>query len=630
MALLQISEPGMAPEPHKKRIAIGIDLGTTNSLVATVRSGVVDVLPDESGQKLLPSVVRYSKDANGEAHVSVGAMAAANAVTDPQNTIKSVKRLMGKSSLEVSGLGLPYEIVAAETGMVRLATVLGPKTPVEISADILKAMRSRAEQTLGEDIIGAVITVPAYFDEPQRQATKDAATLAGINVLRLLNEPTAAAVAYGLDEKTQGTYVVYDLGGGTFDVSILRLNKGVFEVISTGGDSALGGDDFDRALIDTVLEEHALALSVVTPSTMQALLIEARRVKESLSAHAKETFACTVYDSQTNAVKISAGIGRPMFERITKPLLERTLQATRNALKDGKLSIAQIDGVVLVGGSTRMPQVREALAEFFGKAPLCSIDPDLVVAMGAAKQANLLAGNKTDDDWLLLDVIPLSLGLETMGQLVEKIIPRNSTLPLAKAQEFTTHKDGQTAMAFHILQGEREQVSDCRSLARFELRGIPPMPAGAARIKVTFQIDADGLLSVAAKELSTGIESSIMVKPSYGLADNEIATMLAAGFASAATDMKLRALREQQVDAERLLDAIDTALAKDGDLLNAQERAALIACMMDLKTSRAGDDKDAIVRGIAALSSASDDFAARRMDRAIAQALTGKSIDTLN
>jgi molecular chaperone HscA len=630
MALLQISEPGMSPEPHKKRIAIGIDLGTTNSLVATVRSSVVDVLPDVHGRFLLPSIVRYAKAPDGSAQITVGAEAGSHAVTDPLNTIKSVKRLMGKSGLEVSDLGLPYEVANTETGMARINTVLGPKTPVEVSAEILKAMRYRAELTLGEDVMGAVITVPAYFDEPQRQATKDAATLAGITVLRLLNEPTAAAVAYGLDEKAHGTFVVYDLGGGTFDISVLRLNRGVFEVIATGGDAALGGDDFDRALIDTVLQEQALLMNVLTPASQQALLIEARRVKESLSTHAKETFACTVYDLHKNVIKLSAGIGRPMFDRITKPFLERTLAATRQALADSKLGIAEIESVVLVGGSTRMPQVKEALAELFGKAPLCTIDPDLVVAMGAAKQANLLAGNKTDDDWLLLDVIPLSLGLETMGGLVEKIIPRNSTLPLAKAQEFTTHKDGQTAMAIHILQGEREQVSDCRSLARFELRGIPPMAAGAARIRVSFQIDADGLLSVSAQELSTGIEASIMVKPSYGLADDEIATMLQQGFASASSDMKLRALREQQVDAERLIDAIANALSKDADLLNAQERAQIDGLMQSLSQAKAGDDKDAIVAGIAALSKGSDDFASRRMDKAISSALTGKSINSLS
>jgi molecular chaperone HscA len=630
MALLQISEPGMSPEPHKKRIAIGIDLGTTNSLVATIRSSVVDVLPDAQGRLLLPSVVRYAKGADNSALISVGLEAASHAVTDPLNTIKSVKRLMGKSGAEVALLGLPYEVVESESGMARIATVLGPKTPVEVSSEILKAMRDRAEVTLGEEIMGAVITVPAYFDEPQRQATKDAATLAGLTVLRLLNEPTAAAVAYGLDEKAQGAFVVYDLGGGTFDISVLRLNRGVFEVIATGGDAALGGDDFDRVLIDHVLQEHALAMNVLTPASQQALLIEARRVKETLSSHPKETFSCTVYDSRKNVVKVSAGIGRPLFDRITKPFLDRTIAATKQALADSKLGVADIESIVLVGGSTRMPQVKEVLAELFGKAPLCTIDPDLVVAMGAAKQANLLAGNKTDDDWLLLDVIPLSLGLETMGGLVEKIIPRNSTLPLAKAQEFTTHKDGQTAMAIHIVQGEREQVIDCRSLARFELRGIPPMAAGAARIRVAFQIDADGLLSVSAKELSTNIEAAIVVKPSYGLADDEIAKMLAQGFASAASDMKLRALREQQVDAERLLDAIDSALSKDGDLLNTAERADVDALMQTLRTTKAGEDKDAIVSAIAALSKGSDDFAARRMDKAISSALTGKSINSLS
>ena len=635
MALLQISEPGTSPDPHQRRLAVGIDLGTTNSLVATVRHGVAEVLDDEQGRPLLPSVVRYLE--NGA--IRIGYDAERQAAADPRNTIVSVKRFMGRGLADALAHRTPYEFVDAP-GMVKLRTRAGEKSPVEVSAEILRKLRELAEQSLGGELTGAVITVPAYFDDAQRQATKDAARLAGIEVLRLLNEPTAAAVAYGLDNGAEGIYAVYDLGGGTFDISILRLTRGVFEVIATGGDSALGGDDFDRRIVEWALEEtgivdhekpdgpnaldRALASGQVTPGDLRAMRGEARRAKEALTTPPVATFSVQLSD----ATRVTLPLSVERFEQITRSLLDRTLSATRRALRDAKLSAAEVDGTVMVGGSTRMPQVSRAIAELFGKPPLIDLDPDKVVALGAAVQANLLVGNRSaDEDWLLLDVIPLSLGLETMGGLVERLIPRNSTIPVARAQEFTTFKDGQTAMAIHVVQGERELVSDCRSLARFELRGIPAMAAGAARIRVTFQVDADGLLSVSAREQSSGVGASIQVKPSYGLADDEIAAMLQSSFASAAGDMKMRALREQQVEADRLVEAIGAALAADGDLLSAGERQQIDALVERLKTVREGDDVNAIHAALDLLARGTEAFAARRMDRAVARALTGRKLD---
>ncbi|MCM5568903.1 Fe-S protein assembly chaperone HscA [Burkholderiaceae bacterium FT117] len=632
MALLQISEPGMSPEPHRRRLAVGIDLGTTNSLVAAVRSGAADVLPDAGGGVLLPSVVRYGPDGA----VSVGAEAAAQAAADPRDTIVSVKRFMGRGLADAQALRTPYEFVDAP-GMVRLRTRAGDLSPVEVSAEILRVLRARAEDTLGGELVGAVVTVPAYFDDAQRQATKDAARLAGLEVLRLLNEPTAAAVAYGLDAGAEGTYVVYDLGGGTFDVSILRLSRGVFEVVATGGDSALGGDDFDRRIVEWALREtglapadsaspidDALAAGSLSAGDLRAMANEARRAKEALSEAEADTFSVQLSD----ATRVRLPLASARFEALTADLLERTLAATRRALRDARLAAADVDGVVLVGGATRMPQVRRAAAKLFGREPLDSIDPDRVVALGAAMQANLLAGNG-GDDWLLLDVIPLSLGLETMGGLVEKIVPRNATIPTARAQDFTTFRDGQTALAIHVVQGERELVSDCRSLARFELRGIPPMAAGAARIRVTFQVDADGLLSVTAREQSSGAAASVTVKPSFGLSDEEIASMLQGSFAAAGDDMRLRALREQQVEAERLLEATLAALAADGDLLSAPERADVEALIARLGAAREGTDTAAIRKAIEALAGGTEAFAARRMDRAIGLALTGRRLDEI-
>ena len=633
MALLQISEPGMSPDPHQRRLAVGIDLGTTNSLVATVRHGIAEVLPDEEGHALLPSVVRYLEGGS----VRVGYEAERQAAADPRNTIVSVKRFMGRGLTDALAQRTPYEFVDAP-GMVRLRTRAGDKSPVEISAEILRTLRDRAERSLGGELTGAVITVPAYFDDAQRQATKDAARLAGIEVLRLLNEPTAAAVAYGLDNGAEGIYAVYDLGGGTFDVSILRLTRGVFEVIATGGDSALGGDDFDRAILEWALEETGIAehgaagtlldgegpTGQITPGDVRAMMVAARRAKESLTDHPVATFSVQLSD----ATRVTLPLSRERFEQITQPLLARTLAATRRVLRDAKLSAAEVTGAVLVGGATRMPQVYRAVGEVFGKPPLTNLDPDKVVALGAAIQANLLAGNRgADDDWLLLDVIPLSLGIETMGALVERLIPRNSTIPVARAQEFTTFRDGQSAMAIHVVQGERELVSDCRSLARFELRGIPPMAAGAARIRVTFQVDADGLLSVSAREQSSGVGASIQVKPSYGLSDDEIATMLQSSFASAADDMKLRALREQQVEADRLVEATRAALAADGDLLNAAERHQIEALAERLGAVRSGEDLIAIRGALDALARGTEAFAARRMDRSVARALTGRKVE---
>ncbi|POR53800.1 molecular chaperone HscA [Paraburkholderia eburnea] len=622
MALLQISEPGMAPAPHQRRLAVGIDLGTTNSLVAAVRSGVPDVLPDEDGHVLLPSVVRYL--ANGGRRI--GRLAKAEAATDPRNTIVSVKRFMGRGKADVEGAAnAPYEFVDAP-GMVQIQTIDGVKSPVEVSAEILATLRQRAEDSLGDDLVGAVITVPAYFDEAQRQATKDAARLAGLNVLRLLNEPTAAAIAYGLDNGSEGLYAVYDLGGGTFDLSILKLTKGVFEVLAAGGDSALGGDDFDHAVFAYVLEQSGIERAALAPEDVRLLLDRARDAKEALSSAPQARIEVTL----SNGAAIAVTIDEARFEALTQALVQRTLTPTKKALRDAKVTAKDVKGVVLVGGATRMPVIRRAVEQFFGQAPLTNLDPDQVVALGAAIQADLLAGNRGgDDDWLLLDVIPLSLGVETMGGLVEKIIPRNSTIPVARAQEFTTFKDGQTAMAIHVVQGERELVSDCRSLARFELRGIPPMAAGAARIRVTYQVDADGLLSVFAREQHSGVEASVVVKPSYGLADDDIAKMLEDSFKTADIDMRARALREAQVEAQRVIEATQSALAADGELLDDAERAELDQLVAALAQIAPGEDTDAIEAATKALAEGTDEFAARRMDKGIKRALAGKKLDEI-
>jgi len=620
MALLQISEPGMSTAPHQHRLAVGIDLGTTNSLVATVRSSIPEVLNDEEGRPLLPSIVRYLR--NGNAHIGHKAQAAQT--TDPKNTIVSVKRFMGRGLKDIAyAENLPYDFVDAP-GMVQLKTVAGTKSPVEVSAEILATLRQRAEDALGDELVGAVITVPAYFDDAQRQATKDAAKLAGLNVLRLLNEPTAAAIAYGLDNGSEGVYAVYDLGGGTFDISILKLSKGVFEVLSTGGDSALGGDDFDHRLLCWIIEQERLA--PLSDKDTRILMVKAREAKELLSSQA-ETHIDAVLNS---GEEVHLTLNAATFAQITQHLVTKTITPTRKALRDAGLTVDDVDGVVLVGGATRMPHIRKAVGEFFQTTPLANIDPDKVVALGAAIQANLLAGNRAaGDEWLLLDVIPLSLGIETMGGLVEKVIPRNSTIPCARAQEFTTFKDGQTAMAIHVVQGERELVSDCRSLARFELRGIPPMAAGAARIRVTYQVDADGLLSVAAREQRSGVEASISVKPSYGLGDDEITKMLQDSYTSADVDMKLRALREEQVEAERILLATQSALDADGDLLSGEERRQVFTLMDALRGTAQGEDHDAIKSAVAALAKGTEEFAARRMDRSVRTALAGKNLDQI-
>ncbi len=620
MALLQIAEPGMSAEPHKHRLAVGIDLGTTNSLVATVRNGIAVCLPDEAGRTMLPSVVRYRPDGK----VEVGQTAVPAQATDPRNTIVSVKRFMGRGLKDVAHVeAMPYDFEDS-SGMVRLRTVQGVKSPVEVSAEILRTLRFRAEASLGGALVGAVITVPAYFDDAQRQATKDAARLAGLDVLRLLNEPTAAAVAYGLDNAAEGVYAVYDLGGGTFDLSILKLSRGVFEVLSTNGDAALGGDDFDHRLFCWILDNANIA----PPSQEDArrLQMKAREAKELLSSCDE----APIHVRLRSGEEVDLVVTRDEFAEMTKPLVQKTLTPVRKALRDAGLAADEVKGVVMVGGATRMPHIQRAVANYFGQEPLTNLDPDKVVALGAAMQANVLAGNRPEaDDWLLLDVIPLSLGLETMGGLVEKVVPRNSTLPIARAQEFTTFKDGQTAMAFHVVQGERELVSDCRSLARFELRGIPPMVAGAARIRVSFQVDADGLLSVSAREMSSGIEASVLVKPSYGLSDDEIAEMLKAGVEHAGDDMQARALREQQVEADRVIEATEHALERDGQLLDGEERAAIDAAVTRLRELRAGTDHRAIKSGIDALARATDEFAARRMDNSIRSALAGHKVDEL-
>ncbi len=627
MALLQISEPGMSTAPHQHRLAVGIDLGTTNSLVATVRSGSPEVLSDEDGRALLPSIVRYLP--NGHAHI--GHKARAHQTTDPKNTVVSVKRFMGRGLKDIAHAeNLPYDFVDSP-GMVQINTVAGVKSPVETSAQILATLRQRAEDSLGDELVGAVITVPAYFDDAQRQATKDAAQLAGLNVLRLLSEPTAAAIAYGLDHGKEGVYAVYDLGGGTFDISILKLSKGVFEVLSTGGDSALGGDDFDHRLFCWINEQAKLA--PLSDEDTATLMVKARQAKELLSTNDDTIVDAILNSGEIVHVTVSAAV----FAEITKHLVAKTMNAIRKAMRDADVSVEDIDGVVMVGGATRMPHVRRAVGDYFHTIPHANIDPDKVVALGAAIQANLLAGNRAEgDDWLLLDVTPLSLGIETMGGLVEKIIPRNSTIPCARAQEFTTFKDGQTALAVHVVQGERELVSDCRSLARFELRGIPPMAAGAARIRVTYQVDADGLLSVSARETRSGVEASITVKPSYGLGDDEVARMLQDSYSSAQVDMQMRALREEQVEAERILLATQSALDSDAALLSIEEQDAVAKLIQGVRDAvqrsndtdvEAGTRQGALHDAVQALAHGTEEFAARRMDKSVRSALAGKSLD---
>ena len=618
MALLQISEPGQSPNPHERRIAVGIDLGTTHSLVAAVRNGTAECLPDAQDRVILPSVVRYV-DAQKR---QIGFDAVEHQTTDPGNTIASVKRLMGRGLKDIARADkLPYALVDAP-GLVQIRTIAGNKTPVEVSAEILATLRFRAEDTFDDDIYGAVITVPAYFDDAQRQATKDAAQLAGLNVLRLINEPTAAAIAYGLDNGSEGVYAIYDLGGGTFDISILRLTTGVFEVLATGGDSALGGDDYDRALAEWMLAEAGLQAD--TPEDQALLMQQARACKEALS---DEDIVTAEADLSTGRLDFS--FNRSQFEAATSALTARTLQAVRKVLRDAGLTKDAIQGVVLVGGSTRMPQVRREVEAYFGQSPLVNLNPDEAVALGAAIQANQLAGNNPKGDLLLLDVIPLSLGVETMGGLVERVVPRNQTIPTAMAQDFTTYQDGQTALALHVVQGERDLVADCRSLARFELRGIPPMAAGAARIRVTFTVDADGLLNVSAKEQISGVEARIDVTPSYGLSDDQIAQMLKDSFTTAEGDMRARALVEARVDADRLILATRSALAADGDILSGAERSEIDAAIVSLQAVLAQDDVAIIETTGKALAQATESFAAARMNRGIAKALSGKNIETL-
>jgi molecular chaperone HscA len=614
MALLQISEPGASPDPHQRRIAVGIDLGTTHSLVAAVRHGVAECLPDEQGRVILPSAVRYLPEGRRQ----IGADALAAQAEDPENTVVSVKRFMGRGLADVANRErLPYRF-EDRPGMLALATRDGVKSPVEVSAEILATLRFRAEDSFLDDLFGAVVTVPAYFDDAQRQATKDAAELAGLKVLRLINEPTAAAIAYGLDNASEGLYAVYDLGGGTFDISLLRLTRGVFEVVATGGDAALGGDDFDRVLADWALDGRTLE----SAHDKRAVLVAARAAKEALSdADSAELVAAL------DAGELRVSVTRRQFEELAQPLIAKTLSSVKRVLRDAKVKAVDVQGTVMVGGSTRMPVVRRAVGELFGREVLTNLNPDEVVALGAAIQANQLAGNAADGEILLLDVIPLSLGLETMGGLAERIIERNSTIPVAKAQDFTTFKDGQTALALHVVQGERELVSECRSLARFELRGIPPMAAGAARIRVSFQVDADGLLSVSAQELTSGVQAAITVKPSYGLSDEQIAGMLKDGFASADADMAARKLREARVEAERMILATRSALAADGDLLPEAEREALDERMSAL--AALSDDADVIEAATKALAEATEGFAAERMNRSIARALTGRDVSAL-
>jgi molecular chaperone HscA len=618
MALLQISEPGQAPDPHQRRIAVGIDLGTTHSLVAAMRNGVAECLPDNEGRVILPSAVRFLENGGRQ----IGHEALKNQTEDPQNTIVSVKRFMGRGVKDIAQPEkLPY-VLLDKPGMLSLQTCVGEKSPVEISAEILATLRYRAEDTFNDDLYGVVITVPAYFDDAQRQATKDAAQLAGLNVLRLINEPTAAAIAYGLDNASEGIYAVYDLGGGTFDISILRLSRGVFEVLATGGDSALGGDDYDRALADSVLSQAGRQLH--TAADKSSSQVAARACKEALSESDQAAFRLELSDGL-----LELTVSRSQFEFATASLTQRTLSAVRKALRDAKIQRDDVQGVVMVGGSTRMPQIQHAVAEFFGRAPLNNLNPDEVVALGAALQANQLAGNNPNGELLLLDVIPLSLGIETMGGLVERIVPRNQTIPTAMAQDFTTYKDGQTALALHVVQGERDLVADCRSLARFELRGIPPMAAGAARIRVTFTVDADGLLSVAAKEQGSGVEAQITVKPSYGLSDEQIAAMLQDSFSTAEQDMKARAVVEARVDADRMWLATQSALDADGDLLSADERQHVQALMAATLAAKSLDNAAEIEAATEALAKGTEAFAAQRMNRGIQHALAGKNIETL-